>query len=132
MRGLTSKISKTLIPKSRLVCADNSGAKILKIIGKLGKGGGKNKLAKAGVGDVIIASVTSGSPQYVKTKVKAIIIRQKSPIRRMDGTRVIFEDNAAILVNDVLLPIATEVKGAMAREVIERNIKLAEVAQRVI
>jgi large subunit ribosomal protein L14 len=46
--------------------------------------------------------------------------------------RIRFEDNAAILINDTNLPIATEVKGAMAREVVERYIKLAGIASRVV
>ena len=79
-----------------------------------------------------LASVKSGSPQYIKKKVRAVIIRQRQPIRRANGMRVRFEDNAAILINDTNLPIATEVKGAMAREVVERYIKLAGIASRVV
>jgi LSU ribosomal protein L14P len=50
----------------------------------------------------------------------------------LNGLRVKFEDNAVILLSDTNLPIGTEVKGAMAREVIERNLKLAGIASRVI
>ncbi len=132
MKALSTKISKTLIPSSRLVCADNSGAKVLSIINRLGKGGAYKRNANVGIGDMVIASVKVGTPQYAKKKVRAVIIRQKAPMRRASGIRVRFEDNAAILVNDANLPIGTEVKGAMAREVVERNIKLAGIAQRVI
>ncbi len=132
MKGISTKVSKTLIPSSKLVCADNSGAKILMIINKVGKQGRKRRLAAVGVGDVVKASVKSGSPQYLKKTVRVIIIRQKSPIRRANGIRVRFEDNAGILVTDVDLPIGTEVKGAMAREVVERYIKLAGLAPRVV
>ena len=79
-----------------------------------------------------MASVKSGSPQYIKKKVRAVIIRQRSPVLRAAGMRLRFEDNAAILITDVNLPVATEVKGAMAREVIEKYIKLAGIASRVI
>ena len=61
-----------------------------------------------------------------------IIIRQRQPIRRASGLRIKFEDNAGILVSDTNLPIGTEVKGPMAREVIERFVKIAPVASRVI
>jgi large subunit ribosomal protein L14 len=133
MKGVATKISKTLIPSSRMTCADNSGAKIIMIINKRGKGGGRGgKLATSGIGDIVTCSVKSGNPQYMKKKVQAVIIRQKSPIRRSNGMRVRFEDNAAILIKEGNLPIGTEVKGPMAREVVERYIKLAGIASRVV
>ncbi|MCL5262604.1 MAG: uL14 family ribosomal protein [Candidatus Marsarchaeota archaeon] len=132
MKGLATKISKSLVPGSILTCADNSGAKTLMIINKIGKAGSHKRLASSGIGDVVLASVKSGTPQYIKKKVRAVIIRQRQPMRRPSGMRVRFEDNAAILITDSDLPVATEVKGAMAREVIERYIKLAGIASRVV
>ncbi|MGC8648805.1 MAG: uL14 family ribosomal protein [Candidatus Micrarchaeia archaeon] len=132
MKGLSTYISKTLVPGSVLTCADNSGAKTLMIINKLGKNGKHRRMASSGIGDIVIASVKSGSQTYIKKKVRAVIIRQKSPIRRANGMHVRFEDNAAILVNDINLAIGTEVKGAIAKEVVERYIKLAGIASRVI
>jgi large subunit ribosomal protein L14 len=132
MKGIATKISKSLIPGSVLTCADNSGAKTLMIINKIGKQGHKRRLAACGVGDIVMASVKSGSPQYIKKKVRVVIIRQKLPMRRASGMRIRFEDNAGILVTDVNLPVGTEVKGAMAREVVERYIKLAGIASRVV
>ena len=78
------------------------------------------------------SSVKSGTPQYIKKKVRVVIIRQKSPIRRANGMRVRFEDNAGILVTDTNLAVGTEVKGAMAREIVERYVKLAGIASRVV
>ncbi|MCL5093477.1 MAG: uL14 family ribosomal protein [Candidatus Marsarchaeota archaeon] len=132
MKSINGKVSKTLIPGTILTCADNSGAKTLMIINKIGKAGAHGRLATVGVGDIVIASVKSGTPQYIKKKVRAVIIRQRATIRRVSGMRVRFEDNAAILITDTNLPVATEVKGAMAREVVERFIKLAGIASRVI
>jgi len=132
MRGITTRISKTLIQGSMLACADNSGARTLMIINKLGKGGTHRRPAASGIGDIVIASVKSGTPAYVKKKVRALIIRQRMPIRRANGIRVRFEDNAAVLVTDTNLPVGTEVKGAMAREIVERYIKLAGIASRVV
>ncbi len=133
MKGLSTKISKNLVPGSVLACADNSGAKTLMIINRLGKGGhSKGRYSKSGIGDVVTASVKSGTPQYIKKKVKVVIIRQRSPIRRANGMRVRFEDNAGILVSDAMLAVGTEVKGAMAREIVERYIKLAGIASRVV
>jgi large subunit ribosomal protein L14 len=132
MKGLSTIISKGLGPSSVLVCADNSGAKTIMIINKIGKAGKRRKMAGCGVGDIVMASVKSGSPTYVKKKVRAVIIRQKSPMRRANGLHVRFEDNAAILITDANLAVGTEVKGAMAREVVERYIKLAGIASRVV
>jgi large subunit ribosomal protein L14 len=132
MKGLSTKISRSLIPSSVLTCADNSGAKTLMIINKIGKAGKKGRLATSGIGDIVMASVKSGNPQYIKKKVRVVIIRQKQPIRRANGMRVRFEDNAGILITDSNLAVGTEVKGAMAREVVERYIKLAGIASRVV
>ncbi len=132
MKGLSTTISKGLVPGSILTCADNSGAKTLMIINKIGKAGHRRRMADCGVGDIIMASVKSGSPTYIKKKVRAVIIRQKSPMRRANGMHVRFEDNAAILITDANLAVGTEVKGAMAREIIERYIKLAGIASSVV
>lgn len=133
MKGLSTKISRVMVPGTVLRCADNSGARTLMIINRIGKGGGrKGRYSRSGLGDVVIASVKSGTPQYVKKKVRVMIIRQKSPIRRSNGMRVRFEDNAGILVTESNLAVGTEVKGAMAREIIERYVKLAGIASRVI
>ncbi len=132
MKGIATKIAKGLVPGSLLTCADNSGAKTLMIINKIGKAGHRKRMAACGIGDIAMASVKSGNPNYLKKKVRIVIIRQKTPMRRSSGMRVRFEDNAAILITDVNLPVGTEVKGAMAREVVERYIKLAGIAQRVV
>lgn len=132
MKGLSSRISKTLVPGSILTCADNSGVAEFKIIGKLGKGYRHGHLAASGVGDVVVASVVKGSPNYIKKVVKVVIIRQKAPIRRANGMRVRFEDNAGVMVGDDLLPIGTEIKGPVAREAVERIVKLAGIASKIV
>lgn len=132
MKGLSTKITKTFVPMSTLTCADNSGAAQFKMINKLGKGHAHGRLAAAGLGDIIIASVIKGNSTYLKKPVRVVIIRQKAPIRRHSGMRVRFEDNAGIMIGEDNLPIGTEVKGAMAREVVERFIKVAGIASRVV
>jgi len=87
---------------------------------------------KAGVGDIIIASVKKGKPDMVKKKVKAVIVRQKKEIKRPNGMRVSFEDNACVLVNDDKLPIGTEIKGVVAKEISERHPKVAAIAPGVV
>ena len=132
MRGFSTKVTKTLVPMSTLTCADNSGAVQFKMINKLGKGHRHGRLAAAGLGDIVIASVIKGNATYLKKPVRVVIIRQKAPIRRHNGMRVRFEDNAGIMIGEDNLPIGTEVKGAMAREVVERFIKVAGIASRVV
>lgn len=132
MRGFSTKVTKTLVPMSTLTCADNSGAIQFKMINKLGKGHRHGRLAAAGLCDIIIASVIKGNSTYLKKPVRVLIIRQKAPIRRANGMRVRFEDNAGIMIGEDNLPIGTEVKGAMAREIAERFLKVSGIASRLV
>jgi large subunit ribosomal protein L14 len=69
----------------------------------------------------------------MKKKVeKGVIIRQRMPYRRADGMRIEFEDNAVVLIDDQGLPKATEIKGAIAREVVDRFPKVAGIASAVV
>lgn len=134
MRGIPSRVTKTLVPGSVLVCADNSGAYEFRMIHIIGKGGGgrHGKLAAVGVGDILSASVRKGTPTYLKKPVRIVVVRQRAPLRRANGMRIRFEDNAAIMISDENLPIGTEVKGAIAREVVERFVKVAGIASRIV
>jgi large subunit ribosomal protein L14 len=133
MKGLASHIIKTLVPGATITCADNSGAYEFRMIHIIGKTEGRHgKMSAAGVGDIISASVRKGSATYLKKPVRVVLIRQKSQIRRSSGMRIKFEDNAGIMIGEDNLPIGTEVKGAMAREVVERFVKVAGVASRIV
>ena len=133
MKGLASHVVKTLVPGAMITCADNSGAYAFRMIHIIGKTDGRHgKLSPAGVGDIVSASVRKGTAAYLKKPVRVIIIRQRSQIRRSNGMRLKFEDNAVIMVGDDNLPVGTEVKGAMAREVVERFVKVAGVASRIV
>ncbi len=134
MKGISSKVMKTLIPGSVFVCADNSGAHEFRMIHIIGKGGGgrHGKQAAAGVGDLVSASVRKGSQAYLKKPVRVLLIRQRASIRRANGMRIKFEDNAGIIVGDDNLPVGTEIKGAIAREVVERFVKVAGIASRIV
>ncbi len=132
MKGLSSNITKTLTLGTVLPCTDNSGAKMVHIIGALGYRGTRGRNPQAGVGDVVIASVRKGKPDMVKKVVKALIVRQKKQFRRANGTRILFEDNAVVLVTDDFLPIGTEIKGVVAREIAERFPKVAAISAGVV
>ena len=132
MKGLSGNITRTLTLGTQLVCSDNSGAKVLNIVGALRIKGTRGRNPTVGVGNVVIASVRKGKPDMVKKVVKALIVRQKKEYRRPNGTRVKFEDNAAVLVTDDFLPVATEIKGVVAREITERFPKVSAIAAGIV
>ncbi|ODS43105.1 MAG: 50S ribosomal protein L14 [Candidatus Altiarchaeales archaeon IMC4] len=131
-KAITAKMSKPIPTGGRLVCADNSGAKELELVAVRGFKGVLNRMPAAGVGDMIIVSVKKGRPDIRKQVLKAVIIRQKKEYTRYDGTKIKFDDNAAVIVGDDGLPKGTEIKGAVAREATERWSKIGTIASIVI
>ena len=119
-------------PYSRLKVADNTGAKEIQCIRVVG--GAKQNAAK--LGDVIVASVKSAVPNgTVKKKevVKAVIIRQKFPMSRTDGTTIRFDDNAVVIINPDKTPRGTRIFGPVARELRDRGyMKIISLASEVI
>lgn len=117
---------------SRLKVADNSGAKEVSCIRVIGGA----KISAAQMGDVIVASVKSSTPQaQVKKKeiVKAVIIRQKFPKRRPDGTSIRFDDNAVVIINPDKTPRGTRIFGPVSRELRDRGyMKIISLATEVI
>jgi large subunit ribosomal protein L14 len=115
-----------------LEVADNSGAKRLACILPLGGSTG----LKAGLGDIITASVKEASPDSnVKkgTVVKCVIVRTRKETRRKDGTYIRFDSNAAVLINDDHEPIGTRVFGPVARELRDKKfMKIVSLAPEVI
>lgn len=132
MKGLGSSVSKGLQVGSKIACNDNSGAKIVQIIGVKGTKAKKAMYPKVGVGDVVTVAVKKGTQQMRKKVVKALIVRQKMPYRRPNGMRIMFEDNAVVIIDDQGLPVGTEIKGAVAREVADRYPKVAAIAPAVV
>jgi large subunit ribosomal protein L14 len=123
---------RALTAGSRLVCADNTGAKELQIITTLKYTGTRRRMPKAGVGDMVVASVKKGTPELRKQIVRAVIIRQRKEYRRMDGIRIKFEDNAAVLMTPEGAPRGSEIRGPVAREAIERWPRIAGIATIVV
>lgn len=133
MKGLTAKMTKPIQLKSRLNCADNTGAKELELISVKGYKGRLRRLPKAGIGDVVICSVKKGKEKVRGTVVYAVIVRQKKEYRRADGTRVKFTDNAAILVNPKTFePQGTEVRTVVAKEAVERFSPIGKISSIVL
>ncbi|MBU2100083.1 50S ribosomal protein L14 [Candidatus Micrarchaeota archaeon] len=132
MKAINAKATKGLTQKTQCICADNSGAKILEIITVFKFKSRKKMSQKAGIADLVNAVVKKGKPEIRKKVERAVIIRVKKEYRRKDGTRVKFEDNAAVLVDDKGLPKASEIKGVVAKEVGERWPKVAGIAQGIV
>ncbi|WP_132059707.1 50S ribosomal protein L14 [Halorussus amylolyticus] len=132
MEALKADVTQGLSKGSLLTCADNTGARELKLISVSGYSGTKNRHPKAGIGDKVTVSVTKGTPEMRRQVLEAVIVRQRKSIRRPDGTRVKFEDNAAVVIDDVEEPRGTEIKGPIAREVAERFGSIASTATMIV
>jgi large subunit ribosomal protein L14 len=132
MKAISIKAQKALEIGSFLNCADNSGAKILQIIGILGKKGVRRRRLKAGIGDEVTVRAVKGEIELIGQVHRAIIIRQKKYFRRKNGLLVSFEDNAAILVDDKFNPKGTKIKGPVAKEAVERFSAIGKIASIII
>ena len=100
MKGIAGNQTRGLQNGSRLTVIDNTGAKEIEIITVPGYHGVARRVPSAGVGDLVIASVKKGTPQMRRQIVFAVIVRQRRPMRRPDGTMVYFEDNAAVITTE--------------------------------
>eukprot|EP00475_Leptophrys_vorax_P006597 TRINITY_DN140_c0_g1_i1.p1 TRINITY_DN140_c0_g1~~TRINITY_DN140_c0_g1_i1.p1 ORF type:complete len:141 (-),score=35.53 TRINITY_DN140_c0_g1_i1:90-512(-) len=80
-------------------CADNTGAKNLFVISVKGYKGRLNRLPKATIGDMIIATCKKGKPELRKKVNPAVVVRQRQKWRRSHGVFIYFEDNAGVIVN---------------------------------
>lgn len=117
---------------TRLVVADNTGAKSVMCFKVLG--GSKRRYAQ--VGDIIVCSVKDATPKATakkKSVQKAVIVRQKHNIRRVDGTYVRFDENAVVIVDEAGEPKGTRVFGPIAREIRDRGFqKIVSLAPEVV
>ena len=118
--------------QSNLDVADNSGARRVQCIKVLG--GSKRKVA--GVGDVIVVSVKEAIPRGRVKKgevLKAVIVRTAKEIRRVDGSAIRFDKNAAVLINNQNEPIGTRIFGPVTRELrAKRFMKIVSLAPEVL
>ena len=117
--------------ESKLHVADNSGARVAKMIGVLGK---RSKTAH--VGDVITVHIREASPTgNVKKKdvVQAVVVRTAAPIRRPDGSILRFDSNAIVIIDKDKNPRGTRIFGPVARELREKQfMKIVSLAPEVL
>ena len=130
MKAISAKATRGLNLGAKMIAADNSGAKIVRLVAvKKGKTT-KGRQGYAKIADWVKVSVKKGIPEMKGKVFDAVIIRQKRPYRRLNGERIAFEDNAvAILKDDKGNPKGTQIKGPIAREVSERWSSVAKIAQ---
>lgn len=119
--------------ESRLIVADNSGAKMIKCFKVLGG----TRRRYAGLGDIIVASVKSALPRGIVKKgeiVKAVIVRQRKAHRRKDNSYIRFDENAAVILDaNNVDPKGTRIFGPVARELREKGFaKIVSLAPEVL
>lgn len=133
MKAVSARVTKPIPLGAQMECADNTGAKILEVIAVKGYHGRWRRLPRAGVGDVVVCSVKKGKEKMRHEVVHAVIVRQKKEYKRFDGTRIKFSDNAAIIVNPKTIePQGTEIRSAIAKEVVERFSAIGKIASMVL
>lgn len=119
-------------PQTRLRVADNTGAREIMCIRVMGS----SNRRYVGLGDVVVGSVKIALPNSPVKKgevVKAVIVRTRKEHRRMDGSYIRFDDNAAVLIDNQNNPRGTRVFGPVARELREKNfMKIISLAQEVL
>jgi large subunit ribosomal protein L14 len=133
MKAVKARVTKALDVGAKLLASDNSGAKIVKLVSvKLGKAR-KRRRQTAGVGSVVVVSVKTGIQSMRKKLFQAVVIRQRRPYRRSDGTRVKFEDNACVILkSEEGDPKGSAIKGPVAREVVDRFPKIGKISSIVV
>lgn len=118
--------------RSILKVSDNSGAKVVRCFRILG--GTRRRYAR--IGDIIVASIRVAEPRKPLKKkdiVKALLVRQRQPFRRPDGSYVRFDDNAVVIIDNKKDPVATRVFGPLPRELKAKGFeKLMTMAEEIV
>jgi large subunit ribosomal protein L14 len=119
--------------RTMLKVADNTGAKIIQCFKVLG--GTRRRYAQ--LGDVIVAAVKDAEPRRIVKKhevVRAVIIRQKKNFRRLDGSYIKFDDNAAVILEGKSKePKGGRIIGPVPKEIKEKGFeKIAALAEEII
>jgi large subunit ribosomal protein L14 len=125
-------ITRALPVTAELVCADNTGAKILRIAQVTRYKGRHSRLPSAAVGDFVTVTVKKGPAELRRQIFGAVIVRQKYPINRVSGVRIRFEDNAAVLVTPEGEIKGTDIKGPVAAEAAEKWPRIANLAPLIV
>jgi len=134
-KGMVSqriKISRGIPVGSVVKCADNSGARALRIIQVMQYSGRLRRVPSATVGDRVVVSVRRGNPDMRKKIFQAVLVRQRKPYRRSDGSWVQFEDNGAVIMTPEGEMRGSEIRGPVAKEAAERWPRIASAASIIV
>jgi len=129
MRMVVRKITRALPTGAIVPVADNSGARMVMVISVKGHKTRLRRLPAAKVGDMIVCSVKKGSPKLRRQIVHAVVIRQKKPYKRADGSWVTFEDNACVITNETGEPRGSEIRGTVSKEAADAWPRIASAAR---
>ena len=125
-------ITRSIPVGAVVTCADNSGARKIQCIKVLG--GSKRRFAS--IGDIIIVSIKDAIPRAKVKKgeiFKAVIVRTKKSIHRNDGSKVKFDNNAAVLTDEKGEPLGTRIFGPVTRELrLRGQMKIISLAPEVL
>jgi len=130
--GQRPKIARGLPNGCMLKCADNTGARALRLIQVMGSKGRLRRVPSAAIGDMVVVSVRRGTPDLRKKIFQAVLVRQRRPFCRPEGVWVQFEDNAAVLMTPEGEMKGSEVRGPVAREAAERWPRIASAASIIV
>lgn len=133
MKAIRTNQSRGIPIGAEVEVVDNSGAKMVKVIGVKGFKSIKRKLECGGVGDLFTAHVIKGKPEMKHTVVKCVLVRQKQEYKRPDGTNIKFQSNGMVIFKDDKgNPKGTIIKGVIAKEVGERFPAVARIASVIV
>lgn len=132
MKGIPGRQTRGIPTGARLDCIDNTGAKIVQVVSVPSYHGTKRRYPNAALGEMMVVTVKKGTPETRKQLMRAVIVRQKRPFRRPEGTMVQFEDNAVVIVTETGETKGTDIKGPVAREAAERWPRIAATASMIV
>jgi large subunit ribosomal protein L14 len=134
MKAITGKRARGLNLGAVVNAADNSGAKIVRIVSVVKGKSTKGRQYSAAISDHVKVSVRKGIPEMRKQVFNAVVVRQRKEWRRLTGERIAFADNAVVILKDEKSgdPKGTQIKGPIAKEVVERWPGIAKIAGVVV
>ncbi len=133
MKAVAAKLTRGMNIGSLVIAADNSGARIVKIVSVKRGTGRRGRQQPAKIGDWVKVAVKKGVPDMKGKVFDAVIVRQRKPYRRNTGERIAFMDNAVALLKDEKgNPKGTQIKGPVSRDVANKWPQVGKIAKYVI
>jgi len=130
--GSRPKISRGIQSGAIVKCADNTGAKELRIIQVIQYKGRLRRVPSASVGDMVVISVRRGTPDMRRKIFQAVLVRQRKPYRRKDGVWIQFEENAAVIMTPEGDMRGSEIRGPVSKEAAERWPRIASASSIIV